>query len=424
MSGGIVMALLTSFLYQIRSYPAYVWDRFSYYTTITLRFESGSPDYVPACKYLMEKHGNSSFGTFFDIEDADFKEKVPGGFRWGFTRWCYVSYYHNRREMQMAKKGDPPVVYSIHIDIFGWRRNAVKQEVQDYINKARSVTPLKAKFNDNERKTLKTRRLEDLAIDFSDELKADLDWFVNNREWYEHRGIPYRRGYLFYGPPGTGKSSLGLAIANYLQRDLYVFTQYVWNVDNALQLGDCVVVFEDFDCQKATQKRKTSNKEEDPFNAEDQDEIDEVPLSAMTSTLLNLIDGPTAGEGSILIFTSNHPDNLDPAFKRPGRMDRQFEVGYLNNKTFQRLVKIYYDLETDLPVPGQLTPAEAQEIHIQYPTSFEDFYEQLQRKAASVLQRGRLVGQGIPTGTGGLQGDIDKPGGNRDPKAITLENEV
>ena len=32
-------------------------------------------------------------------------------------------------------------------------------------------------------------------------------------EWYGHRGIPYRRGYLFSGPPGTGKTSLAVGIA-------------------------------------------------------------------------------------------------------------------------------------------------------------------------------------------------------------------
>ncbi|KAF2745050.1 hypothetical protein M011DRAFT_469770 [Sporormia fimetaria CBS 119925] len=43
------------------------------------------------------------------------------------------------------------------------------------------------------------------------------------------------------------------------------------------------------------------------------------------SGLLNAIDGATSSDGTILIVTSNYPDRLDKALKRPGRIDYQFE---------------------------------------------------------------------------------------------------
>ncbi len=39
--------------------------------------------------------------------------------------------------------------------------------------------------------------------------------FLHSFPWYQHRGIPFRRGYLLYGPPGTGKTSLIHALASH-----------------------------------------------------------------------------------------------------------------------------------------------------------------------------------------------------------------
>ncbi|KAK5119868.1 hypothetical protein LTR85_007194 [Meristemomyces frigidus] len=43
------------------------------------------------------------------------------------------------------------------------------------------------------------------------------------------------------------------------------------------------------------------------------------------SGLLNAIDGVATHEGRVLIMTTNHPENLDPALVRPGRVDRKVE---------------------------------------------------------------------------------------------------
>jgi len=34
---------------------------------------------------------------------------------------------------------------------------------------------------------------------------TDVEWFMNNEQWFTSRGIPYKRGYILHGPPGTGK---------------------------------------------------------------------------------------------------------------------------------------------------------------------------------------------------------------------------
>jgi mitochondrial chaperone BCS1 len=178
-------------------------------------------------------------------------------------------------------------------------------------------------------RTQTKRQRDTLALDplIETELFSDLDRFLANRELYTKRGIPWRRGYLFYGPPGTGKTSLVQVIASHYNRQLVSLT--LTDMDDSALLrawseisANCVIALEDVD--SVFEGRKSLGK-----------------LSF--SALLNSLDGVGAVEGSITILTTNHRDRLDPALIRPGRCDREFELGYLTPASCARMFDRFFD---------------------------------------------------------------------------------
>lgn len=47
----------------------------------------------------------------------------------------------------------------------------------------------------------------------------------------------------------------------------------------------------------------------------------------MVATLLNLMDGISRTDGILVIAATNRPDSIEPALRRPGRLDREIEIG-------------------------------------------------------------------------------------------------
>ncbi|KAL1973216.1 hypothetical protein VTN31DRAFT_5851 [Thermomyces dupontii] len=97
----------------------------------------------------------------------------------------------------------------------------------------------------------------------------------------------------------------------------------------------CIVLLEDIDCIGISRKYEVSSTSAhgtmvDGFRNASRAERESQALSL--SALLNAIDGVAAPEGHILIMTTNHPEHLDPALIRPGRVDMQVAFGYDKTK--------------------------------------------------------------------------------------------
>ncbi|KAJ4175300.1 hypothetical protein NW754_005721 [Fusarium falciforme] len=165
-----------------------------------------------------------------------------------------------------------------------------------------------------------TRPMSTIALEESlkQGLVKDLRRYLDpqTKHWYANRGIPYRRGYLFSGPPGTGKTSLTLAAAGLMGLDIYM----------------------DIDATGLAQKRgvETTNT---GFQRRKKRDRERISLSG----LLNTIDGVAAQEGRILVMTSNHTENIDPALLRPGRIDFTIRFGLATSETAITLFTQMYD---------------------------------------------------------------------------------
>lgn len=124
-------------------------------------------------------------------------------------------------------------------------------------------------------------------------------------------GVPYRRGVLLIGPPGNGKTSLIRSIGATLSKIPAMILRPATNFDTDdleeilrkwTSLAPAMLVLED---------------------------LDHLLQSVNVSTFLNLIDGveASATDGLMVIASTNHPEQLDPAINnRPGRFDVVLEI--------------------------------------------------------------------------------------------------
>uniref|UniRef100_A0A7N0TK54 AAA+ ATPase domain-containing protein n=1 Tax=Kalanchoe fedtschenkoi TaxID=63787 RepID=A0A7N0TK54_KALFE len=249
---------------------------------------------------------------------------------------------------------------------------------------------------------------ETLAMDPSKkrEIMNDLKAFSSSKDYYAKIGKAWKRGYLLYGPPGTGKSTMIACIANYLGYDVYDLE--LTAVKNNSQLRELmmetssksVIVIEDIDCSLnlTGQRRKKSPKrdEEDHPVKEKEDEDKEVSKVTL-SGLLNTIDGLWSGCGSekIIVFTTNHLEDLDPALIRRGRMDNHIEMSYCSFEAFKVLAKNYLDTESHVLFDDvkallnevDMTPADVAENLI--PKCGEDDADTCLKNLVEALQEAR-----------------------------------
>ncbi|KAI1070651.1 hypothetical protein LB507_006633 [Fusarium sp. FIESC RH6] len=184
---------------------------------------------------------------------------------------------------------------------------------------------------------------EQLKQRFIKDLRRYLD--PQTKHWYANRGISYRRGYLFAGSPGTGKTSLTLAAAGLMGLDIYMvnLNSSQLNEDSLASLFQqlpetCLVLLEDIDATELAQKRGAGIS----ISSQKRKRRDAEKISL--SGLLNVIDGVGAQEGRVLVMTSNHTENIDPALLRPGRIDHTINFQLATSEAAELLFKQMYDL--------------------------------------------------------------------------------
>lgn len=213
-------------------------------------------------------------------------------------------------------------------------------------------------------------------------IEKRVKFFINNKDWYDSRGVPYQLGLLLSGTPGTGKTSVIRAIANQTKR--HIINVNFANVTTATQLKNLffnekvsvytdatmaevhsylipidqrIYVLEEIDAVSDIVKQRR------PGVAQVQSVPDELTLGE----ILTVLDGTMESPGRIVIMTSNHPETLDAALIRPGRIDVAVNFKNATLKQISEMYTAFYDNPLDIEkipecLDGQLSPAEVGQV--------------------------------------------------------------
>lgn len=188
------------------------------------------------------------------------------------------------------------------------------------------------------------RQFDSVILDsnIGEKILDDVNEFLNSRDWYSQRGVPYRRGYLLHGPPGCGKTSYITALAGKLDYDICQMNlsnsalsderlSYLLNVAPP----NSIILLEDIDAAFL-------NRDQIDYSKSAYQGLGRVTLSG----ILNVLDGVASSEERILFMTTNYPERLDPALTRPGRVDMRVYIGYASDHQLAKAFERFYPPHT------------------------------------------------------------------------------
>ncbi|HXM63212.1 MAG TPA: AAA family ATPase [Terriglobales bacterium] len=155
---------------------------------------------------------------------------------------------------------------------------------------------------------------------------------------FERLGILAPKGVLLYGPPGTGKTLLARAVAAEsrvhfihlngpeIMRKFYGESEAKLRevFDEAARHAPAILFIDEIDAVA-------------PKRTEVVGEVEK----RVVAQLLSLMDGFVARGQVIVIGATNIPEVLDPALRRPGRFDREIEIGVPNTQARLQILRIH-----------------------------------------------------------------------------------
>ncbi len=183
---------------------------------------------------------------------------------------------------------------------------------------------------------------------------------LKHPELFERLGIEPPKGVLLYGPPGTGKTLLAKAVANEANAHFIaingpeIMSKFYGESEERLR-----------DIFKEAEENAPSIifiDEIDAIAPKREEVVGEVE-KRVVSQLLTLMDGLKSRGKVIVIAATNRPDAIDPALRRPGRFDREIEVGVPDKQGRKEILQIHtrgmplepdYDRATVLRILGEM----------------------------------------------------------------------
>lgn len=161
---------------------------------------------------------------------------------------------------------------------------------------------------------------------------------LRHPELFDQLGIEPPKGVLLHGPPGTGKTLSAKAVAN--ESDAYfqsiagpeVMSKFYGESEKKLREifeeaqknAPSIIFIDELDAIASKREETTGDVEK-----------------RVVSQLLSLMDGLEARGKIIVIAATNRVDAVDPALRRPGRFDREIEIGVPDRDGRKEILQIH-----------------------------------------------------------------------------------
>jgi transitional endoplasmic reticulum ATPase len=161
---------------------------------------------------------------------------------------------------------------------------------------------------------------------------------LKHPELFERLGIEPPKGVLLYGPPGCGKTLLAKAVANETNAHFIsisgpeIMSKFYGESEQRLR--------EIFEEAKKNAPSIIFIDEIDAIAPKREEVTGEVE-KRVVAQLLALMDGLEARGNVIVIAATNRPNALDPALRRPGRFDREIEIGVPDKQGRLEILQIH-----------------------------------------------------------------------------------
>jgi len=161
---------------------------------------------------------------------------------------------------------------------------------------------------------------------------------MRHPELFEKIGIGSPKGVLLYGPPGTGKTLLAKAVAGETN-------------SHFISLSGPEIMAKHYGESEEKLREIFKQAEENAPSIIFIDEIDSIAPKReevsgelerrIVSQLLTLMDGMKSRGKVVVIAATNRPDSIDPALRRPGRFDREIEIGIPDDEGRLQILNIH-----------------------------------------------------------------------------------
>ncbi|TLY08200.1 MAG: CDC48 family AAA ATPase [Thaumarchaeota archaeon] len=161
---------------------------------------------------------------------------------------------------------------------------------------------------------------------------------LRHPEIFERIGIEAPKGVLLYGPPGTGKTLLAKAVASETNANFYsiggpeIMSKFHGESEERLrevfreaeQNAPSIIFIDEIDSIAPKREEVSGDVEK-----------------RVVSQLLTLMDGLKSRGKLVVIGATNRPNALDPALRRPGRFDREIEIGIPDDRGRLEILQIH-----------------------------------------------------------------------------------